>query len=122
MRKRKSVLRSSLEDKVCLDLQKRKVKFAYEPIKIKYQKKQSSYTPDLVLDNGVIIEIKGYFTAEDRTKHLLIKEQHPDIDLRFVFQIAKKKIHKSSNTTYADWCIKHGFLYSEGTVPDEWLK
>lgn len=118
----KSKFRSGLEDKVVADLKERKVKFEYESIKLKYQKKPSTYTPDLVLHNGIIVEVKGYFDAEDRAKHLLIKEQHPAIDLRFVFQLANKKIHAKSDTTYADWCSKHGFLWAEKTVPESWIK
>ena len=96
-------------------------KFQYESMKIKYQKKPSTYTPDIVLPNGIIVEIKGYFDAEDRAKHLLIQEQQPELDIRFVFQVAKKKIHKASPTTYADWATKHGFKYAEKLIPTEWI-
>ncbi|MBA4259181.1 MAG: endonuclease I [Chitinophaga sp.] len=118
----KSKFRSGLEDKVIQDLKNRKVKFEYENIKIKYQKKPSIYTPDIQLSNGIIVEVKGYFDAEDRSKHLLIKAQHPEIDLRFVFQSANKKIHAKSTTTYADWCDKHGFLWADKLIPEEWIK
>lgn len=114
--------RSSLEDAIIAELQKDKVSFKYEALKIRYQKKPSTYTPDLLLDNGIIIEIKGYFDAEDRTKHLLIKDQHPELDIRFVFQSSKKKIHKSSDTTYADWANKHGFKYADKTIPTAWIQ
>jgi hypothetical protein len=120
--KKKPILRSSLEDKVCADLKERSVSFQYEGLKLKYQKKPSTYTPDIILPNGIIIEIKGYFTADDRAKHLLVREQHPHLDLRFLFQNAKKKIHKSSDTTYASWCDKYGFMYAEGIIPDNWLE
>lgn len=91
-------------------------------MKIKYQKKPSTYTPDIVLSNGIIVEVKGYFDAEDRAKHLLIKDQHPELDIRFVFQNSKKKIHKSSTTTYASWSTKHGFLFADKEVPLDWTK
>ncbi len=57
----------------------------------------------------------------DRTKHLLIKQQHPDKDIRFLFKV-DNKINKASETRYSDWCEKHGFLYAFGEVPEEWLK
>jgi N-acetylmuramoyl-L-alanine amidase len=38
------------------------------------------------LPNGIIIESKGRFLTADRQKHLLIKQQHPQLDIRFVFQ------------------------------------
>lgn len=121
MRKKRLVLRSSLEEKVIADLQQKKVKFAYESLKIRYIKKPSIYTPDIVLSNGIIVEIKGYFKADDRAKHLLIKAQHQDLDIRFVFQDSKKKIHKSSPTTYGMWAEKHGFIYADKLIPEEWL-
>jgi hypothetical protein len=82
---------------------------------------QHIYTPDFRLPNGIFIETKGRFVLEDRKKHLLIKQQSPELDIRFVFQNAKNKLRKGSKTTYADWCTKNGFQYCEGTIPSEWL-
>jgi hypothetical protein len=122
-RKRNTVkYRSKLEDRIIEELKKKKVKFKYESIKIKYQKKPSTYTPDILLDNGTVVEIKGFFDSEDRAKHLLVKEQHPDIEIRFVFQKASTKIRKGSKTSYGDWCDKNGFIYAEGTIPEEWYR
>lgn len=118
----KKTFRSGLEAAVIENLKETATEFEYETLKIKYQKKPSTYTPDLLLGNGVIIEVKGYFDTEDRTKHLLIQEQHPELDIRFVFQASNKKIHKSSPTTYADWCEKHNFKYADKVVPIAWIK
>jgi hypothetical protein len=95
----------------------------YEQHKIKYTKPATNhtYTPDFRLPNGIFIETKGRFVAEDRKKHILIKDQHPELDIRFVFQNSKNKIRKGSNTTYADWCEKHGFQYADKTIPETWL-
>ena len=59
----------------------------YEAFQIIYTipSRQTRYTPDFVLPNGIIIETKGRFMPADRQKHLLIKAQYPDLDLRFVF-------------------------------------
>lgn len=119
----KNGYRSGLEDKISEDLKDRKVKFEYEKLKIKYEVHENrTYTPDFTLPNGVIIESKGRFTPEDRKKHLLIKKQHPDLDIRFVFSNSKGKIRKGSKTSYADWCDKHGFMYADKRIPDEWVK
>lgn len=83
--------------------------------------KVKKYHPDFRLKNGIIIESKGWFKTADRTKHLCIKYQHPDLDIRFVFSNPNQKIGKKSNTTYAMWCDKHGFKYAKGTVPNEWI-
>lgn len=72
--------------------------------------------------SGLIVETKGRFTAADRKKHLLIKEQHPDLDIRFLFQRSASRLSKKSKTTYADWCRKHGFQFADKVVPEEWLK
>ena len=68
-----------------------------------------------------MIETKGRWTTEDRKKHLLIKDQHPELDIRFVFQNPKGKIRKGSKTTYADYCDKHGILWADKEIPNEWL-
>jgi hypothetical protein len=79
------------------------------------------YLPDFKLPNGIIVETKGRFVLSDRKKHLLIKQQHPNLDIRFVFTSSKNKISKASKTTYADWCIKNGFKYADKLIPDSWI-
>jgi len=118
----KNGYRSGLEDTISQDLRDRGVDFDYETLKIKWVlHKNKSYTPDFVLPNGVIIESKGRFVVDDRMKHLEIQKQHPELDIRFVFSNSRNKIRKGSKTTYGDWCDKHGFIYSDKRIPDEWL-
>lgn len=116
--------RSGIEVKVAKQLEEAGIKVEYETTKIKYVQPATNhtYTPDFVLPNGIIVETKGRFVAADRKKHLLIKQQHPDLDIRFVFQRSQNTINKGSKTTYADWAIKHGFKYADKEIPDEWLK
>ncbi len=78
------------------------------------------YIPDFRIGK-IQIEAKGRFLPRDRAKHLLVKEQNPDEDIRFVFMNAKIKLNKSSSTSYAEWCDKHGFQWAEGNIPDEWI-
>jgi hypothetical protein len=115
--------RSGLEEKVAAWLTARNVNFLYEKFKFEYTKPATkhTYTPDFVLDNGVIIETKGRWLVEDRKKHLLIKEQFPDYDVRILFQNAHTKISKTSHTTYADFCEKHGIIYANKVIPLDWL-
>lgn len=97
------------------------VPFSHESERIPYHKLHH-YLPDFHLsDLGYFIETKGRFLPQDRAKHLLIKQQHPDIDLRFVFQNPKAKLSKKSKTTYGQWCEKHGFLYSGKKIPSSWF-
>lgn len=115
--------RSGLEKTVQEDLKQRGVDYSYESLKIKWVLHENkTYTPDFILPNGIIVETKGRFVPDDRKKHLRIKEQHPDLDIRFVFSNSRAKIRKGSKTSYADWCDKHGFVYADKRIPDEWLK
>tara|TARA_R110002073_G_scaffold317199_1_gene490516 strand:- start:748 stop:1155 length:408 start_codon:yes stop_codon:yes gene_type:complete len=116
--------RSGFEHKVSDQLTEQKIKFGYEDTVINYIKPETShkYTIDFTLPNGILVETKGRWVIEDRKKHLLIKQQHPELDIRIVFQSAKTKIRKGSKTTYGDWCDKHGIIWAEKNVPESWLK
>jgi hypothetical protein len=115
--------RSGLEEVIQNELQSHGIDGEYEKHKVLYTKPITyhEYTPDFRLPNGIFVETKGRFVIEDRKKHILIKEQHPQLDIRFVFQNSKNKIRKGSKTTYADWCTKHGFKYADKAIPIEWL-
>lgn len=99
-------------------------KEVYESRYLTYKIPESvhKYTPDFILSNGIIIEAKGLFEADDRKKHLLIKQQYPHLDIRFVFSNPRNKLYKGSKTTYADWCDKYGFKYASKTIPPAWFK
>ena len=115
--------RSGLEDRISEQLKSLKVPFKYEEFKIKYEVNEvRTYTPDFELPNGIIIESKGRFVAADRKKHLLVKKQHPELDIRFVFSNSRAKISKGSKTTLGMWCDKHDYLYADKLIPEEWIK
>lgn len=116
--------RSGLEEKVAKQLTDAGVSFKYEEFIIGYTvpARKAKYTPDfMLLDNGIIVETKGRFLVADRQKHLMVKEQHPDLDIRFVFSNSRARISKASTTTYAEWCDKHGFKYADKFIPQEWI-
>jgi hypothetical protein len=115
--------RSGLEEALAQQLRALGVEPKYESEKIEYtDPKVHKYTPDFKLPNGIIIESKGYFTTADRRKHLLVQEQHPELDVRFIFTRAASRLSKKSSTTYAAWCDKHGFKYAERHIPAQWLQ
>jgi len=99
--------RSLLEERVSNQLTKDNVPFLYESNKYSYIL-TSSYTPDFFLSNGVILEVKGFLKPSDRRKMIAVKKQHPELDIRFVFQ-RDNTITRTSKTTYTDWATKHGF-------------
>jgi hypothetical protein len=118
----KNGYRSGLEDKIADQLKSLSVPVKYEELKISYQVNETrTYTPDWQLPNGIIVESKGRFVAADRKKHLLIKQQYPHLDIRFVFSNSKAKINKGSKTSYGDWCNKFGFIYADKLIPKGWI-
>ena len=118
--------RSGLEEKVADLLVTLGVDYEYEETSYPYTI-QHSYTPDFVLpNNGVILEVKGYWDPPSRRKIRQVIKDNPKIDLRMVFQDPYKRISKKSKTTYAKWCELFGFKYhciqsTKSTFPNEWL-
>lgn len=115
--------RSGLEIKIKEYLKEHNVPIKYEKVKIEWEDLMyRTYTPDFILPNGIIIEVKGRFTSDDRRKHLAVKKQHPTLDIRFVFENSRRKLSKGAKTTYGQWCEKHKFQYYDRIIPEEWLK
>lgn len=115
--------RSKYEEDVCGKLDEAKIPFDYETLNIHYKiTEQRRYTPDVILPNGIIIELKGRFTAKDRKKMLLVVEQYPDLDIRMVFMRPNNKLNKHSRTTYAQWCDKNNIKWANKYIPLEWTK
>jgi hypothetical protein len=116
--------RSGLEMDIDASLKDQGIDGEYEQHIIEYVKPETKhkYHPDFKLPNGIFVETKGRFLVDDRKKHILIKKQRPDLDIRFLFQNSKTKISKGSKTTYADWCEKHSFQYADKVIPEDWLK
>lgn len=109
------------EARVAEGLSREGVPFTYEQHTLAYRDdKVHKYRPDFRLPNGVLIEVKGRFTATDRRKLLLVKQQNPTADVRLVFDRPHTAITEDSQTTYAGWCEKHGFLWWEKVVPSYW--
>lgn len=97
---------------------------AYEAVRLPYTLPVARYTPDFILPNGIAIEAKGVFTGKDRTKSLLVREQHPGLELRFIFMTPYKVLSPSSMTTYAIWCDKNGFEwchYKDHETIRQWI-
>jgi hypothetical protein len=116
--------KSGLEDLNAKHLKSLGVTVKYESLVIPYVAPATlhTYRPDFPLPNGIIVETKGKFELQDRKKHLLVKSQHPKLDIRFVFSNPNARIYKGSPTTYAHWCERHGFKYAKKLIPAEWLK
>jgi hypothetical protein len=102
--------RSGLEVEAAAYLKDRQKIVAYEKLKIEWEDlKYRTYTPDFELDNGIIIEMKGLFSAADRRKHIEIQRQHPTLDIRFVFSNARSSLTRELRVGTAIGAIKRAF-------------
>jgi len=124
-----SSYRSGLEGKVAASLQARGVAFLYEARVLHYIVPESGhrYTPDFIITTAsgkvLYIETKGLWELADRKKMKLVVQQHPDKDIRMVFQRPHNAIRKGSKTTYAAWCDKHlAIPWAKGDIPTAWIE
>lgn len=114
IKRTKSGYRSKGEETLAKGLSDSKISFEYEPDdkKLSYIL-EKKYLPDFII-NGFIVEYKGYFPPEDRTKMLAVKDNNPEIDIRFIFENSLQKLSSTKSRfpiTYGDWCVHHGFDY-----------
>lgn len=106
-------------------------KTEYESDKYPYTT-EHKYIPDFKVtrDDGSVfyIETKGNgrsWTPQVRQKMLMIKEQHPELDIRFLFYSdgafgTKRK--DGSRMTQSQWAEKHGYTYAIKDMPEDWLR
>jgi len=99
----------------------------YEPDSYSYVVEETrNYTPDFKIKtkSGKVfyIEYKGVLDLETRKKMVRVRDQHPKLDIRFVFQKGQNKIRRGSKTTYMIWATKNGFKCADNEIPKEWLK
>jgi hypothetical protein len=110
--------RSRFEAEVAGSLRHRGISFGYETIHLGYQL-QGVYTPDFVLPNGVVVEAKGAFSPADRRKMLAVREAHPELDIRLLFQRASARI-VGGKLSCGAWATRNGFTWAEGVIPSAW--
>lgn len=111
--------KSGFERTIVTNLQMRKVKFEYETLQVPYIL-NGTYNPDFIFPNGVIVEAKGLLDRDSKRKMMAVKKQHPELDIRFCFMVADKKV-PGSKQTHGEWATKNGFLWCEREIPQEWL-
>lgn len=130
---------SYYEYKVHLSLKELGVKHKYEPDKFEYflntrkgvcrdcgsNRIQEShiYTPDWYIPStNIYIESKGLWTGRDRRIISAMKIDHPDIEIKMLFQ-SDKWLSKKKANRYSDWCKSHGIDWHvsyAGVVPEAW--
>ena len=74
-------------------------------------------------EHAAAVSIANLYRANQaRRKMLAVKAQHPELDIRFVFQ-RNNTLSKQSKTTYGAWADKHGFKWCIfPDIPTSWLK
>ena len=108
------------------------VKWEYEPEGIEWFVKPRIYTPDFRIHRKdgttFLVEYKGFLWQEDKTKMKAVREQYPDLDIRFVFADARKPVHNAktrkngTKQSHSEWAEANGFLWAEGFIPSTWLR
>ena len=120
-------VRSKLETKIADILNNIGSVWEYEVTKIPYIIPESNhnYTVDFSLVNGLLIEGKGYLSDHaERNKYVLLKQQNPSLDLRFIFD-NPQKLCGGTKMTHAKWAEKYGFPYCSIKDVDQiesWVK
>ena len=128
--------RSNFEKVCASELLVAGITFEYEPFQLEYYSKVRGgecedcgskivhkyrwYTPDFwIPSKSMVIEAKGKFTSENRTKMLDIIEAWPDLDIRMWFMY-DNKLSKKSKVRYSDWAERHGVAYHCGKELPSW--
>lgn len=129
--------KSVIEEQVAKQLADAGIAFDYEGITYKFAipQREAKARPDFpIRHTNIIIEAKGRFGhrgsatagAEVRQRLILLKQQHPEIDLRILFSSARSAnlpIYKGSKTTQGQWATDHGFTWAAGpSIPTTWIK
>ena len=115
IKRKPRVYRSGFEKKIREVLEETKIPYGYESEKLEFIQPaiKRKYTPDFIFKKAdgtkMYLEAKGRLTTFDRQKMILVKTQHPDLDIRILFMRHKNPIRKGSKTTYGMWAEKHGF-------------
>ena len=80
---------------------------------------RADYVPDMILPNGIVIEVKGWFPLPDRRKMEGVIKSNEGIDLRMVFSDPWTK--QGQLVSPGTWCDKRGITWAAHAIPREWL-
>lgn len=115
---------SGLEEAVATQLKARGVAFVHEPqppVEYDVPERPSKFTPTFVLPNGIIVHTFRRLVLADRKKLMMIRDQHPTLDLRLVFVNSLSRVVKGGKATYGDWCRRMGFIFADKSIPQSWI-
>ena len=142
---RRGRFRSIFERRVADYFKEEGIKWKYEEIKFAYYQQQTwkmtcpncgatspvlkkrTYTPDFILPNGTLIEVKGRLTSTERSKLISIQEYHPELDLKLVMENDRQTGLKRYPMN-SDWLSAHGFdftfvgRHAIKEMPEHWFE
>lgn len=87
------LVRSSLEERVFLIFKRLGVKYRYEPTRFVFFRKdgrKASYMPDAILNDGTIIEVKGYAFEKFVRRMIDFKEQYSEHHIVLITEEERK--------------------------------
>lgn len=112
--------KSGFERSIDINLKSRGKDFSYETLELPYTL-HGTYHPDFMINDGsIVVEAKGVLSVDDRRKMRAVKDQYPDLDIRFLFMRANTKV-KHGKMTNEQWATKNGFPFAVETIPEEWF-
>ncbi len=90
--------------------------YQYEALAERCTTIEHTYLADFTcFDTKTIVETKGFWPPDDRRKvPEAVQKQNPDWTIIMEFTNPKKTISKTSRTTYAEWCERHGLQWRQG--------
>lgn len=109
-RKKHGGFASGLELKVSKRLKNLRISSEYETEQLPFVVERN-YTPDFILEvdgEKVYLEVKGYLSAEDITKMIRVRKQHPEKRIIFLFQKPHQRVGKTKST-HAEWAERNGY-------------
>ncbi len=123
--------RSGLELQVGIWLKYNNIAYEFESDVIPWvsEPEDHKYTPDFKVTNKsgnvIYIETKGLMDPADRKKHLALKKQHPDLDIRIVFDKPNSWDRKAKTRSYGRWATENDIKWTSKThfkhVIKEWI-
>lgn len=146
---KKKRYRSDFEKTVAKQFKNRRIKFEYEPVRLRYRDaydRQRITVPDFLVKprnadlwQGIFVEAKGYLSPQGVLKYEAFAATRADVDLRFVFWDAGMMLfselidsennsgcsvatyERLPNLNYGEWAEKLGFPWCHQTLPEDWI-
>jgi hypothetical protein len=132
--------RTEFEATTAMRLIRRNISFEYEPARLRYTDKNGRKRitqPDFHLKpksndphGGMFVEAKSLLKNDHLSRYELLREQRPDLDIRFIFEQPDRTIShfgvadgegQTRAVSYSEWADMNGFKWSGEAIPNALL-